>query len=329
MIRICVTGATGFLGGYLVKLFKEKDFYVVAFGRNEVVGKKLTDKNVIFIKGHLENQEDVNKAIRNCDYVVHAGALSSVWGDYETFYNSNVQGTIHILEACGNYNVKRFVFISTPSIYTVKQDRFNISEEDFDEKNDLNNYIKTKILAEQTINKWSKGNFEKVIIRPRGLFGIGDTSVIPRLMRLNARVGIPLFNQGENLVDITYVENVAHSIFLASTVDGIDGGIYNITNGEPMRFKTVLAMFLDNIGSKPKFIHMKFNGLFKVVSLIEAVYKSLHIKKEPIFTRYTLLTLGFSQTLNIDKAREELGYEPLFSLKEGIEIYGNWYRGKH
>ena len=188
--------------------------------------------------------------------VVHAGALSSAWGAYKDFHEANVLGTINMLKACTIHGVKRLVFISSPSIYTSKIDRLNIIEEDLDLNSQLSYYIQTKLIAEKVIRQWSKGGFQKVIIRPRGLFGIGDTSVIPRLMRANAKSGLPLFNNGDNLVDITYVENAAHSIFLAMTVDGIDGGIYNITNGQPMTFKSILELFFESINMEAKFIHL-------------------------------------------------------------------------
>ncbi|MBI9101652.1 MAG: NAD-dependent epimerase/dehydratase family protein [Spirochaetales bacterium] len=329
MDKICITGATGFLGGYLVRLFSEKGYSVVAFGRNAEKGQALLSKGIRFVQGHLEIEADVDRAVEGCHSVVHAGALSSVWGPYDAFYKANVKGTENVLNACHRKGVSRLVFISSPSIYTGPSDRLNIKEADVDTANDLNFYIQTKILAEAAVTGWQKGSFEKVIIRPRGLFGIGDASVIPRLMRANEKFGLPLFNGGQNLVDITYVENVAHSIWLAVTKPGIDGGIYNISNDEPMAFKEILELFLSSIGSKPRFINMKFKGLFRFISLVEAVFKALHIKREPLFTRYTLMTLGYSQTLSIEKAKEELGYKPLYSIKEGIAIYAAWYRENH
>ena len=329
MTKICITGATGFLGGYLVELFKKKDFEVVAFGRNELAGRRLCETHVSFVKGNLENEDHVLNAIQGCDYVVHAGALSSAWGPYEDFYHANVLGTLNVLKACTSQGVKRLVFISSPSIYTEKKHCLNIKEEDVDRANHLTSYIQTKLMAEKVIGQWSQGDFEKVIIRPRGLFGIGDTSVIPRLMRANEKRGLPLFNDGLNLVDVTCVENVAHSIYLAVRVKGIDGGIYNITNGQAMTFKSIMEKFLASINEEAKFIPVKFGQLYWLVAVMETLYKCLSIKQEPVFTKYTLMTLGFSQTLNIDKARTELGYEPIMTIEEGIESYGNWYREHH
>lgn len=324
MSKICITGATGFLGGYLVKLFEDKGYDVVAFGRNELVGKKLASDKVTFVKGSLEHREDVFKAIKSCDYVIHAGALSSAWGEAKAFYNSNVLGTHHVLKACQKFRVKRMVFVSSPSIYTRPNDQFDIKEDEVYHDSKLNYYIRTKIMAENLVNKAS--GFEKVIIRPRGLFGVGDPSIIPRLLHVNRKVGLPMFNNGLNIVDVTYVENVAHSLYLAIIVEGIDGQAYNITNGEPLPFKDLLSKFIDGIGEEAKYLKLNYKLLFSIFSVVEKVFKKFKIKKEPVFTRYTLMTLGFSQTLSIDKARTELGYEPKFTIDEGIKIYGDWYK---
>ena len=328
MMNVCVTGATGFLGHYIVKLLSERGYFVHAFGRNQEKGRELeaANKNVVFIKGNLEQSDDVLKAVKGCSYVVHAGALSSAWGSKKEFYDTNVTGTIHVLKACEHHGVKRLVFISSPSIYTKEEDQYQIEESQGGWDNRLNTYIQTKLLAEKAIRTFRSHAFEKVILRPRGLFGIGDTSIIPRLMRANKITGIPVFRNGNNLVDITYVENAAYSVFVALKTPGIDGATYNITNGEPMKFKTILMMFLDEIGLKPKFLKLSYPALSKVVACLELLYRKMGIKKEPVFTRYTLMTLAFSQTLDIEKARKELGYEPLYSIEKGIQTYAEWYR---
>ena len=67
---------------------------------------------------------------------------------------------------------------------------------------------------------------------------------------------------------------------------------------------------------------LSFAAGYRLAVFLEAIYKALHLKGEPALTKYTVVTLGTSQTLNIDKAKEKLGYNPLYSLQEGIETYG-------
>ena len=258
MKNVLVTGATGFLGKYLIEELLNNDYEVVAQGRKENVLSDIKEKyNVKILKCSLDEIKNVELKV---DYVIHAAALSTVWGKWEDFYNSNVIGTENVIDFCKKNNVKRLVYVSSPSIYSAKYDRLNIKEDDFDKNNQLNFYIKSKILAENLINSIEDDKLEKVIIRPRGLFGIGDTSIIPRLINANRKIGIPLFNDGKNIVDITCVENVALALRLAIESENAVGRTYNITNGEPREFKNILEELFEQINEPPKYL--KINLLF-------------------------------------------------------------------
>ena len=320
MKRVLVTGATGFLGKYVIDELKN-DYELIAFGRNKTKGSALECKNVKFISGDFTDYDEINKAMKGVDMVVHAGALSTVWGKWEDFYKMNVLGTDNVMKAVLNNKVKKIVFISSPSIYTDKMDRFNIKEHEVDEKNELNFYIKSKIMGEKIVNDGRKHGINTVIIRPRGLLGIGDPSMLPRIIKANKKIGIPLMNDGKNLVDITCVENVAFAIRLCLETDKANGNVYNITNGEPREFKQILEELFSEMKVKPKYKKIKFETLFNVANGIEKICLMLRIYKEPPLTRYTVATLGHSQTLNIDKAKKDLGYETKITLSEGIKNY--------
>ena len=324
MKKILVTGATGFLGKYLIEELLNNDYEVVAQGRKENVLNNIKEKhNVEILKCSLDEIKNIEL---NVDYVIHAAALSTVWGEWEDFYNSNVIGTENVIDFCKKNNVKRLVYVSSPSIYSAKHDRLNIKEDDFDKNNQLNFYIKSKILAENLINDIEDDKLEKVIIRPRGLFGIGDTSIIPRLIKANRKIGIPLFNDGKNIVDITCVENVALALRLAIESENAVGRTYNITNGEPREFKNILEELFKQINEPPKYLKINLNLMYGVSSVIEFIYKLFHIYKEPMITKYNICTLGYSQTLNIEKAKKDLNYIPKMTLSEGIKKYAEDYK---
>ena len=324
MKNVLVTGATGFLGKYLIEELLNNDYEVVAQGRKENVLSDIKEKyNVKILKCSLDEIKNVKLKV---DYVIHAAALSTVWGKWEDFYNSNVIGTENVIDFCKKNNVKRLVYVSSPSIYSAKYDRLNIKEDDFDKNNQLNFYIKSKILAENLINSIEDDKLEKVIIRPRGLFGIGDTSIIPRLINANRKIGIPLFNDGKNIVDITCVENVALALRLAIESENAVGRTYNITNGEPREFKNILEELFEQINEPPKYLKINLNLMYGVSSIIEFIYKLFHIYKEPMITKYNICTLGYSQTLNIEKAKKDLNYIPKMTLSEGIKKYAENYK---
>jgi len=325
MAKVLITGATGFLGEYLVKQFI-KDNEVYALGRNADKGELLSSLGAVFCKGDFTNKAECSRYFKDIDYVIHAGALSTVWGAWEDFYNANIQGTRNVCELCLENNVKRIVYVSSPSVYSEKRDRYDIKEDDFDKNNELNFYIKSKIASEEVLKEYREKGLYTVVIRPRGLIGVGDTSLVPRILHANNKIGIPLLNKGVNYVDITCVENVAYACDLCTTSDNINGEVFNITNGEPREFKGILEEFLQSIGESPNYLRIPFGIIYGAASLIEFIYKLFNITKEPVFTKYTVCTLGFSQTLDISKAEELLKYKPIKTISEEIKEYGEWWK---
>ncbi len=322
MKKVLITGATGFLGKYVVDEFADDGWEVTAFGRNEKVGNSLITDNVRFVKGDLASFDEISAAIEGNEYVIHCGAMSTTWGRWKDFYSANVIGTENVARACIDKNVKKLVYVSSPSIYTSKEDRFNIKEDNYDETNELNYYIKSKIMSEKKLAEIAKDKLSYNIIRPRGLVGVGDTSIIPRLLRAGQNNGIPLLNNGCSIVDMTSVENVAYALRLCTIAENNDGAVYNITNGEPMEFKVLLDRFFKEMEIQPKYKEMNFARVFRVASVLEKFYLLFNIyDKSPIITRYLACMLAFSQTLDISKARKELNYEPQVTLEESIIRY--------
>ena len=325
-MKVLVTGATGFLGKYVVKELVAEGYFVRAFGRNEAVGQSLVSDKVEFYKGDLSSKQAVEEACKGVEMVVHAGALSTVWGPWESFYQANVLGTQHILEACRTNKISRLVYVSSPSIYAAPKDQIDIKEEDAPAENHLNNYIKSKLLSEKLFPAYP--DVPSIILRPRGLFGIGDTSILPRVLKLSQKIGIPLIKEGKQLMDMTCVENVALAIALALNADRAEGQVYNITNGEPRAFKDLIEETLRGLGYSITYRKVPAPLLSVIASSLEFLYNILKLKGEPALTRYTYYLLRYSQTLDISKAERDLGYRPQISISEGIEQYVKDYR-KH
>ena len=326
MKKVLVTGATGFLGKYVVEELVEHGYKVRAFGRNSNIGRSLENSSISFFQGDLTKADDVLEACKGMDLVVHAGALSTVWGPWEDFYQANVLGTKNVLEACRQTDIQRLVYVSSPSVYAAPKDQLAIKESDAPEENNLNNYIRSKLASERLFKDYP--DVPSIILRPRGLFGIGDTSILPRVINLSQKIGIPLIGDGRQLMDMTCVENVALAIRLAIEAPEAKGEVYNITNGEPRAFRDLLEESLTGLGYPIKYRKIPASLLAGIASSLEFLYKFLNLKGEPPLTRYTYYLLRYSQTLDISKAERELGYRPKISISEGIEQYVQDYR-KH
>lgn len=319
MATVLITGATGFLGGYAVRELLAAGYSVRGFGRSrEKLAQLAHEYGIETVCGDLSDAAAVAQALNGADYCIHSGALSSVWGRWGDFYRANVLGTQNVLSGCLQHGIRRLVFVSSPSIYTAPRDQTGLRETDAPADNRLNHYIRSKILAEQMVRE---SGVPYVIIRPRGLFGVGDTSIIPRLLARNRSMGIPLVNGGRHLTDLTCVENVAHALNLALTCGLALNQAYNITNGEPQPFADLLARFFQAAGQTMRTRAVSQRGLWIAANVLEKTYQFLRIRKEPPLTRYTACLLTYSQTLNIEKARRDLGYEPRIRIAQGIEHY--------
>ena len=123
MSRVLVTGAYGFLGRYVVRELLAHGYEVVAFGRKrdklEALRADGAEAAELFV-GDFCRQEDITAATKGVDFVIHAGALSTVWGKRSDFMETNVRGTQRVVRACKQNKVKRLVFVSSPSIYAGK-----------------------------------------------------------------------------------------------------------------------------------------------------------------------------------------------------------------
>lgn len=326
-MKMLVTGGTGFLGQKLVYRLVEMGHQVTVIGRNKKVGEKLKRDGVSFIQTDLREEERVIEACHQQDYVFHVAALSSPWGDYQEFYESNVVSTQHVIKGCKKHKVKRLIHVSTPSIYFKYEDRFNISEKDPLPTKFVNHYASTKFLAEKEIDKAFEEGLPVITIRPRALFGPDDTTIIPRLIKANEKGFIPLINKGKVLMDITYVENVVDALLLCmDSPKHTLGKKYNITNGEPVYLIDVLTTMFERLNEPFRTKEIPFKMAYLLAGGLEFISKTLLRGKEPVLTQYTAGVLAKSQTLDITEARKDLGYNPKVTIDEGINLFIDWWK---
>ncbi|MET3287549.1 UNVERIFIED_CONTAM: nucleoside-diphosphate-sugar epimerase [Brevibacillus sp. OAP136] len=326
-MKLLVTGATGFLGQKTVQRLHALGYDVTALGRNEAIGQQLESQGIRFTKADLRQCKDIMDACRDMDMVLHCGALSSPWGRYDDFYHTNVEGTRHVIDGCRTHGVKRLIHVSTPSIYFAFQDCLSITEDDPLPRRFANAYAHTKHAAEQDVFLAAETGLETVILRPRALFGPGDTTIIPRLIRANEKGFVPLINGGMALLDVTYIDNVVDSLLLAMHAPPQAlGKAYNITNGQPIQLKRLLDLLFARMGVPFRGRKIAYPVAALLAAGMEAMATLAPRSKEPLLTRYTVGVLAKSQTLDISAARRELGYEPAISIEEGIDRFVQWWQ---
>lgn len=332
-MKVLVTGATSGLGYNAAQWLIKQGYAVVATGRNKIAGAALSRQGATFVMLDLTQSTSAQLAnlMQGVDWVWHCAALSSPWGKWRDFYQCNTQVTHGLAVAAGQAEVARFVHISTPSIYFDFEHRNNIPET-FCAGQFVNNYALSKAKAEDEIRVAQQIFLQTkyVMLRPRGIFGPHDRVILPRIMhQIQHDKGVlKLPRGGAVLLDLTFVSNVVYAMFLASTQAALPpAAVYNITNHQPETLLNVLTQLLHgemgmNFSSKT----LPYPLLYSVACMMEVIAKMNG--KEPLLTRYSVGALNFDMTLSQQKASEELGYVPPYSLEEGIKQTATWLKLK-
>lgn len=329
-MKIIITGATGFLGNHLVKAFIQQGHEVISIGRNPSKGRKLQEIGSYFYQTSLENIEnnkEVASIFKNTDVIVHSAAFSSPWGKKEEFAQSNIIGTQKILELAIKYKVKRFIHISTPSLYFKFKDEINISESTPLSPPFASLYTESKYEAEKLVDAaHQKNGLFTITLRPRGIFGPGDDALLPRLIKVAGSKGLPTIGNGQNIIDLTYVSNVVHAVEKSILAPELcNGQKYNITNDESIHLWTFLNELLHKLQIKPSKVKIPYFVAYYYAFILEFIH-TYFINGEPKLTRYTVGLLSKNQTLNIEKAKIELGYTPKVSMKEATVQVLEWWK---
>lgn len=326
-MNVLVTGGTGFLGQRLALRLLAERHQVTVLGRNEGIGHTLEAQGIRFVRADLGDAERVSEACRDQEVVFHSGALSSPWGRYEDFHRANVLGTRHVTQGCQAHGVRRLVHVSTPSVYFDFSDRHQVAETDPLPTKSVNAYAATKLMAEGIVDEAHRQGLETITFRPRALFGPGDTTILPRLIRANRKGSLPLFGKESPLIDITYVDNVVDALLLGRDArPEALGRKYNITNGEPVRLHDILEKLFARLEMPYQPRPVPYALAYGLAGTMELVSRTLLGGKEPLLTRYSVGVLAKSQTLDISAAREMLGYEPRVSVDEGLEAFVAWWK---
>ena len=183
-MRALVTGGTGFLGGALARRLRLQGDAVTVLGRNRTAGARLQAENMRFVWADLTDAAAVNAACAEQEVVFHCGATVAPWGRYQDFYATNVSGTQNIIRGCLEHKVARLIYVSIPSLYFAHQDRLNVGEYHPLPAKLVNAYTITKFQAEQAIDRAYRNELPVITLRPRAIFGPGDTTILPRVIHL-------------------------------------------------------------------------------------------------------------------------------------------------
>lgn len=319
MKHALVTGGGGFVGTALVRQLLDCGCQVSVAGRNRY--PHLEQLGVCCLKGDISEQDFAERICRGVDTVFHAAAKAGIWGDWKSYKRTNIDGTFNILNGCRKNGVARLIYTSTPSVVF---ERFDIAGGDETlpyARSHLCHYARSKIIAEQQVLSSSDRALATCAIRPHLIWGPHDPHLVPRLLERGRAKALKIVGSGANLVDITYVDNVAHAHILAAKSlinSSISGGqAYFIGQERPVRLWDWINELFHDMDIAPVTRKISFPIAFYAGAALEFMHKLTANSHEPKMTRFLALQLARSHYFSHEKATRELGYRPIVSLEEG------------
>ncbi|MFF5205098.1 NAD-dependent epimerase/dehydratase family protein [Streptosporangium sp. NPDC000396] len=302
MVRVGVTGASGFVGGAVCRAAVDRGWKVSAFGRRPSVedghvgGAPYTSWDLLADRPELPE----------VDVVIHCAGSVTDWGPPKEIWAANVEGTRNAVAA---FPGARFVHVSTASVYDPFRPTVMATEDTAPVNRYVNAYGASKAVAERVPGR-------AVILRPHAIYGRGDTTLLPRVLGAVRGKRLLAVGDGRQRISLTSVDNLVQACLLAAA-GPVEHGVFNVTDAEPVVLDDALRAILGErgIGAEPYYLPLKLAEPLAVVA--ETAFRLLGRPRPPRLTRYAVGHLAVERTLDITAARDRLGFRPTATSFEG------------
>lgn len=322
-MKVLVTGASGFLGGALVRELVKKGDSVRILVRRQSKLDHLKDLQLEIIYGDLGSKDSLIPALKNIEIVYHCAARSADWGQWEWFYKANVLGVQNILDVAVNSgSIKRFLHISTSDVYGYpikpRDETFPIVDTGLP-------YNKSKVLGEKIV--W--GFYEKyklpiTVIRPVCVYGPRSKDFVTEIANLLIRKQMMLINGGEAVAGLLYIDNAVEGIIQATTSTKTIGQAYNLRDESNETWCQYVKALAKGLKVTNPWINLSANLALYIGYINEKIYEIFRIRKRPLFTRHAVYILAGDHAFPIEKAQKDFGFQSKVSYDKGVENTLAW-----
>jgi len=311
-----VTGATGFIGSHLCEELARRGHKVTCLIREKSNLKWIENIDLKIITGDCEKIESLYDAVDGVDYVFHLAGLTKACSEDE-FFCANVLGTENLIKAVAEKNpeLKRFIFISSLAAVGPSKNGSPLKEEA--DPQPVSSYGKSKLEAENAVLKY-KQSIPVTILRPSAVYGPRDRDLFVFFKILKKGI-FP--DWGKCYYSLLYVDDLIQGIILAAENKKAEGEIYFLSDSKFYTNEEIMKAISSAFGIKavrlrvPKCIMPFF------------AYIGERINRQGIINRDKMSELSHSHWIcDTTKAREDLGFMPKVSIKEGMKWTADWYR---
>jgi nucleoside-diphosphate-sugar epimerase len=312
-----VTGGSGFIGGRLVARLVGEGRTVRALARSDASAKRVAELGAEPVRGDILDRASLASATAGADVAFHLAAHLGEWGPWADFERGNVEGTRNVLATSAEAGMQRFVHCGTEAALMAGKPLVQVDETAPLRPDSRAPYPATKARAEQEVRNASRDGFETVVVRPRFVWGKGDTTLLPGMVATVEAGKWAWVGGGGNVTDTAHVDNVVEGLLLAAE-RGHAGEAYFVTDGERATFREFVTAMLETQGVEPPDRNLPAWAAAPMARACEAAWKLLPLKGDPPMTKFRSWLLTQECTIDISKARNELGYKPIVSHEQGL-----------
>lgn len=317
MASVFVTGGSGFVGGAVVRALVASGARVRVLCRGAPSAEKMAGLGAQPVLGDLAARDALRHGMAGASLVVHAAAMVSDWGPVSAFQASTIDGTRHMLAAAREAGVHRFVHISTEAVLAGGGPIVDADETTPYPARPCGLYPWSKAVAERAVLAANAPGFETIALRPRFVWGRGDTSLLPQLTRAMRQGVWRWFGGGRHLMSTCHIGNLVEGVRLAAE-HGRGGEAYFLTDGAPVEMRGFLTALAATQGVVAPAGEAPMAVAQALAAAGEFAWRALRLRGRPPLTRTALNLLFMQVTVNDAKARRELGYRGAVTREAGL-----------
>ena len=322
-MNVLITGATGLLGGHLIKQLQDRGEHIRALVLPVENADKLTAQGVEVVRGDITDASTLAPAVKDIDLIFHLAGMMGVWRPLADYRLVNVTGSENLYKAAQKAGVRRFVHTSSHTVYGLGHGRFMTEEDPL--RPDPDPYSITKTEGDRAIRRLMlNSDVETVILRPGTFFGPTDRLHFGRMaQKVKDGKGL-IIGKGDNALPFCYVTDVVQGFMLAAYHKNAPGNVYNITNDRPLTQQEMFNEIADAVGGQRPTLHLPYLPIYYGSIVAERVVARV-TRTKPIVTQLGALMFGSDNKHSVEKARRELGFEPQVDLRTGIKLAAEWF----
>jgi nucleoside-diphosphate-sugar epimerase len=312
-----VTGGSGFVGAALIRRLVADGWSVRALARSPQAEAAVREAGADAARGSLEDKASLEAGARGADVAFHCAAKLGDWGDWKEFRRVNVGGTRHLIAACRAAGVRRFVHVGTEAALLRGRPLIAADERTPLAFDSAAPYSATKAAAEAAVIEANGDGLATVVVRPRFVWGVGDQTVLPFIVKTVRAGRFRWIGGGRQLTSTTHVDNTVEGLVLAAE-RGRPGNAYFVTDGTPVVFREFVSALLATQGVQAPEGDIPLAVARAVAAVGETAWRLLPLPGAPPVARFSVWASGMECTLDDTKAREQLGYRPVMTRDHGL-----------